>query len=155
MAGALATDSLPYLVPPGGWQDCEKDILTIIEYVLSNYQVDKAKVYLTGLSYGGFGTWFIASKYPDIFAAINPIVGWGHPDLMGPIAQHQLPVWAFSGGRDTSVETKYFFAGLNRLEQLGHTSVQFTIHEDMGHDVWKRVYAGEDIYLWFLSHSKD
>lgn len=154
MAGAEPVDSLPYVTLPKGWDQIEDDLMNMIDHVLANYQADADRVYLTGLSYGGFGTWYIASKHPDTFAAISPIVGWGHPDLMPPIAEAGLPVWAFSGGRDPVVPKKYFLAGLNRLEELGHPEVRYTIEEDMGHDTWKRVYAGEDLYQWLLAHSR-
>ena len=96
-----------------------------------------------------------SSLHPKTWAAIAPIVGWGHPDLMEPIAQYQIPVWVFAGGRDNGVELRYFYAGLNKLEELGHPDVRFTIEADMGHDTWRRVYAGEDLYNWFLSHKKE
>jgi predicted peptidase len=154
MAGAEPVDSLPYVTLPRGWDQIEDDLMNMIDHVLTNYQGDAGRVYLTGLSYGGFGTWYIASKHPDVFAAISPIVGWGHPDLMPPIAEAKLPVWAFSGGRDSVVPKKYFLAGLNKLEALGHPEVRYTIEEDMGHDTWRRVYGGEDLYQWFLKHSR-
>ena len=66
-----------------------------------------------------------------MFAAINPVVGWGHPDLMAPIAEHKIPVWAFCGGRDAVIPCRYFYKGINRLEELGHKNVRFTTHEDM------------------------
>lgn len=141
-------------IPERGWELVEDDLLKIIDKVLNDYQVDKNRLYLTGLSYGGFGTWHMISKHPDLFAAASPIVGWGHPDLMQPIAERNLPLWVFSGGRDGVVEKRFFIPGINRLEELGHTNLRYTIHEDMSHDVWKRVYSGDDIYNWFLHHSK-
>jgi predicted peptidase len=154
MTGAIAADSIPGDVGlADGWNRIEDDLLTMLDLVQANYQADENRVYLSGLSYGGFGTWYMAGKHPERFAAINPIVGWGDPDQMGPIAEYKIPVWAFSGGRDRVVETKYFYAGINKLEELG-LKVRYTIHEDLGHDTWKRVYAGEDIYEWFLSRSK-
>ena len=57
---------------------------------------DQVRVYLTGVSYGGWGTWFLASRHPDAFAAISPIAGWGPPDLMEPVARVNMPVWVFS-----------------------------------------------------------
>ena len=154
MAGAEPIDSLPYITLPKGWDLIETDLMNMIDHVLTNYQADANRVYLTGLSYGGFGTWYIASKHPDVFAAISPIVGWGHPDLMPPIAEAKLTVWAFSGGRDPVVPKKYFLAGLNKLEELGDPEVRYTIEEDMGHDTWKRVYGGEDLYRWLLDHNR-
>lgn len=155
MSGAPLVDSFPVeLTLPMGWEQCENDLIKIIDFAIEKYNADSNSIYLTGLSYGGFGTWYLASKHPEKFAAICPVVGWGHPDLMGPIAKAQLPVWAFSGGRDFVINTKYFYAGLNKLEELGHKNVRYTIHSDMGHDTWRRVYEGDDIYNWFLSHKK-
>ena len=127
--------------------------MDVLAIVLKNYKTDPNRVYLTGLSRGGFGTWAIASRHPDAFAAISPIVGWGYPSEMEPLAKVNMPVWCFAGGRDQSVELKYFYAGMNKLEGLGNTNFRFTIEEDMNHDVWTRVYSGEDIYNWFLQHS--
>ena len=147
------TDELPK--SKDGWNRVEDDLLSILNIVTTKYNADKNRIYLSGLSYGGFGTWYMASKHPELFAAINPIVGWGHPSLMEPIAKYKIPVWTFAGGRDNGDEkVEYFFKGLNKLEELGDPEVLFTIHEDMGHDTWKRVYAGEDIYSWLLKHSK-
>jgi predicted peptidase len=139
---------------PMGWEQVEQDLLGMIARVQADYRTDSQRLYLTGLSYGGFGTWYMASKHPQLFAAIAPVVGWGHPDLMAPIAQAKLPVWAFAGGRDTSVEKKYFYAGINKLEQLGAGELRFTVEEDMGHDTWTRVYSGDDLYSWLLQHTK-
>mgnify|MGYP002276926980 CR=1 FL=1 len=138
--------------PPQGWWKLEEDILLIVESSIEEFNIDRNRIYLTGLSYGGFGTWYIASKHPEMFAAIAPVVGYGHPELMKPIADENLSVWCFSGGRDMVVPQKYFYPGLNELEKLGHSKLRFTTHEDMGHDTWTRVYGGQDIYDWFLLH---
>jgi hypothetical protein len=157
MLGALA-EALPSTStgygPELGWPELETDLLGILDDVVLSRRGDPARVYLTGLSYGGFGTWYLASKHPERFAAIVPIVGYGHPELMPAIAAARLPVWCFAGGRDGSVRVKNFYAGLNRLEELGGTELRFTVEEDMGHDVWARVYGGQDVYAWLLAHSK-
>lgn len=139
---------------PMGWEQVEQDLLGLISHVQQNYRTDIRRLYLTGLSYGGFGTWFMASKHPELFAAAIPVVGWGHPDLMAPIAKANLPIWAFAGGRDTSVPKKFFYVGINKLEALGDSEVHFTVHEDLGHDAWKRIYASKDLYDWLLAHQK-
>ncbi len=156
MAGATPDAALPFGPegPPDGWPRREQDLLTILGQALKEHRADPDRVYLTGLSYGGYGTWTLASRHPQRFAAIAPVVGWGHPDLMPPLAARRMPLWVFAGGRDSGVPVKYFFAGLNALEQLGHEDVRFTVHQDRGHDVWKRVYAGQDLYRWLLSHSQ-
>jgi predicted peptidase len=96
----------------------------------------------------------MASKYPERFAAIVPVVGFAHPDHIPSIANADLPVWCFAGGRDEAVEARYFYPGMNLLEALGHRRFRFTIEADMGHDVWARVYAGQDVYDWMLSHAR-
>jgi poly(3-hydroxybutyrate) depolymerase len=156
MKGAVSEElpsaATPY-GPPMGWPELEADLLAILDDVLANYRGDPSRQYLTGVSYGGFGTWYVASKHPERFAAIVPVVGYGHPDAMGPIAAARLPIWCFAGGRDKAVRLEYFFPGLNRLEALGH-EFRFSVEQDMGHDVWARVYAGNDVYDWMLAHQK-
>lgn len=147
-------DESEYYHPPSGWDQVEEDLMGMLDHVNRTYNTDIKRQYLTGLSYGGFGTWYMASKHPDTFAAISPVVGWGHPDLMEPIAAAKLPIWVFAGGRDATVAPQYFYYGLNKLESLGHTNFYFTNHEDGGHDVWRRIYAGQDLYDWFLKQSK-
>jgi predicted peptidase len=157
MQGAVPETEMPFGEegPSSGWPDYEHELLEMIGFVQDNYRTDLDRLYLTGLSYGGYGTWHFASKHPEMFAAIAPVVGWGHPELMPSLADPPMPIWTFAGGRDGAVQTRHFFAGLNELESLGHPDVRFTIHEDMGHDVWKRVYGGQDIYDWLLSHKQN
>ena len=156
MVGASASEELP-IGPdglPDGWPQLEDDLLIILDQMRALYRTDPSRVYLTGISYGGFGTWYMASKHPDRFAAIAPVVGWGHPDLMPPLAERRIPVWAFAGGRDPAVWSQFFYKGLNALEELEDREgeVRFTIHADAGHDTWRRVYEGQDLYDWLLLH---
>jgi predicted peptidase len=154
MTGAIPAPFLPYDKGglPDGWGVIKEEVMDMLDKTLADYRTNKKQVYLTGLSYGGFGTWILASNYPERFAAIVPVVGWGHPDLMPSIAQAKIPVWCISGGRDNVVQNQFFFAGMNKLEALGHQNIRFTIHEDMEHDVWTRVYGGDDVYNWLLEH---
>ena len=154
MTGATPDPAIPVgpTGPPDGWNLLEADLLQILDDVLGKLRADPRRVYLTGLSYGGFGAWYLASRHPERFAAVCSVVAWGHPDLMPPLAERQMPIWVFAGGRDPVVPVKHFYPGLNRLESLGHENLRFTVHEDMGHDVWARVFGGRDVYDWLLSH---
>jgi predicted peptidase len=156
MAGAVPDAELPFGAegPPNGWPRREQDLLAILDQALERHRIDPDRVYLTGLSYGGFGSWYLASRHPRRFAAVAPVVGWGHPALMAPLAETRMPIWVFAGGRDPAVPVRFFYAGLNELERLGHDGVRFTTHEDGGHDVWKRIYGGRDLYDWLLSHRR-
>jgi predicted peptidase len=139
---------------PDGWERAEDDLLSILTQVQNRFSTDKSRIYLTGLSYGGFGTWYMASRHAHLFAAIAPIVGWGHTSFMQPIADAGLSVWAFAAGRDKAVPISHFYAGMRALEAFGTSEVRFTVHEDMAHDAWKRIYAGDDFYTWLLAHEK-
>jgi predicted peptidase len=139
---------------PNGWQQLDAELLAIVDHVVKDLRGDPRRVYLTGLSSGGFGTWWLANKHPGRFAAIAPVVGYGHPSQAGPIAAAKLPLWQFAGGRDPAVPLRFFFDLMNELEKLGHPEVRFTIHEDLGHFTWMRVYRGQDLYDWFLTRSR-
>jgi predicted peptidase len=139
---------------PGGWQLCEEDLLAILDTVLRDYRTDPDRVYLTGLSYGGHGTWHLGMTYPERWAAIAPICGDGNPQWVGKMAARQLPVWIFQGGRDIRIKPQWIYDVANALEAAGHQSVRLTVHEDLGHDCWTRVYAGQDLYDWFLEHRR-
>lgn len=154
MRGALADPALPHGPegPPKGWPELEQDLIDVLDWVLSRYRADPRRQYASGVSYGGFGTWYMGSKYPERFAALVPVVGYAHPELIPPIAKANVPVWCFAGGRDRAVPVRYFYPALNLLEQLGHERFRFTIEADMGHDVWTRVFAGNDVYEWMLRH---
>jgi predicted peptidase len=139
---------------PGGWQLCETELLGMVDTTLRDYRADPDRVYLTGLSYGGYGTWHLATAHPDRWAAVAPICGGGNPDLAHRLAKAQLPIWIFQGGRDLVIKAEWIYPLANALEQAGHRTVRLTIHEDLGHDSWSRVYAGEDLYHWFLAHRR-
>jgi predicted peptidase len=147
-------DQFPIEGPPSGWNLHDSELVGMVSTTIEKYRGDPRRVYLTGLSYGGFGVWWMASKYPELFAAASPIVGYAHPDLIDSIADAGIPVWCFAGGRDLAVPVGYFYPGMNKLEDLSSAEVRFTVEEDMNHDVWTRVYAGEDIYRWLLSQSR-
>ncbi len=155
MRGAVAAETLPVdeVLTTTGWRKTDPDLMSILDSVLLNYRADKNRVYLTGASMGGFGTWYFASKYPGKFAALVPVVGFPSVEQAEAVARAGIPVWVFSGGRDPAVPTEYFFAGMNRMNELGAT-MRFTTEQDMFHDVWNRVYAGEDVYNWLLQYKK-
>lgn len=152
MNGKLADGKLPDgpQGPVDGWFELGDELIQIVDRTVANYRGDPKRVYLTGLSYGGFGTWDLAARHAQRFAAMAPIVGYGHPAHAAPIAKAKLPVWCIAGGRDGVVPARFFYPVLNELEKLGHTDVRFTNHEDLGHFTWVRAYGGEDLYSWML-----
>ncbi len=140
--------------PVEGWFEIENELIAMVDRTLEDFKGDAKRVYLTGLSYGGFGAWYLASKHATRFAAVVPIVGYGHPAHAAAIAAAKLPVWCFSGGRDPVVPAKYFYAAMNELEKLGASQVRLTNEEDLGHLAWVRVYGGNDVYDWMLKQAR-
>lgn len=136
------------------WTRMEGEVLAMVDATLREFRSDQDRVYLTGLSFGGAGTWHLAMADPNRWAAVAPICGPGDPSRVDRIADAKLPVWVFQGGRDTVVRPERVLETVTALEAAGHPDVRFTVHEDLGHNVWTRVYEGWDLYAWFLAHRR-
>lgn len=141
--------------PPQGWEMVEDEVLAMVDNTVADYRADASRVYLTGLSYGGYGTWFFGSRHPERWAAIAPICGGGDPKMVDRIVAQTLPLWIFHGGRDTTVPVSRSLEMAVALEAAGHPEVRLTVHEDLGHNVWTRVYEGQDLYSWFLRNRRE
>jgi predicted peptidase len=139
---------------PQGWELLEEELLAMVDNTLADYRADAGRVYLSGLSYGGFGTWYLSTHRPERWAAVAPICGGGDPKLVDRMVAQKLPLWIFHGGRDTTVPTHRSVEMAVALEAAGHPEVRFTVHEDLGHNVWTRVYEGQDLYTWFLKNRR-
>ena len=136
------------------WSKMQDEVLAMVDSTLHEYRADADRVYLTGLSFGGAGTWHLAMAVPERWAAIAPICGPGDPALTPSLVQANVPVWVFQGGRDTVVRPERVLETVTALEAAGHPDVRFTVHEDLGHNVWTRVYEGWDLYHWFLAQRR-
>ncbi len=123
----------------------------LIDHVLSDPRIDENRVYLTGLSMGGFGTWNLALRNPDVFAAIAPVCGGGDPSRAYLIAG--LPVWAFHGAKDTVVLPERSEEMIQSIEIAGG-SPRYTVYPEAAHNSWTRTYDNPELYEWFLSHEK-
>jgi len=123
----------------------------LLEEIVDTYRVDESRVYLTGLSMGGFGTWHLAMMFPEKFAAIAPICGGGMPWMAFRIKD--LPVWAFHGAKDEVVPLQRSEEMVEALKKVGG-NVKFTVYPEAGHDSWTETYNNPELYNWFLSHRK-
>ena len=122
----------------------------LLDEIVSKYRIDKRKIYVTGLSMGGYGTWSLATTYPDRFAAIAPICGRGNPEEAGKIAH--LPIWVFHGAKDQTVPIKSSEDMVEALKKAG-SDVKFTVYPEAGHDSWTVTYENPELYDWFLQHT--
>ena len=139
--------------PKNSWWSNELriDVLNVLlDDVVSRYRIDKKRIYVTGLSMGGFGTWSLAAAYPDRFAAIAPICGGGNPQDAASIAH--LPIWVFHGAKDKTVPIKKSEEMVAALKKAG-CKVKFTVYPDAGHNSWTETYNNPALYEWFLKHA--
>ncbi len=141
--------------PRDSWRRMEGEVLAMVDSTVGEFRGDEDRVYLTGLSFGGAGTWHLAMAEPGRWAAIAPICGPGDPSRVDRIADAKTPIWVFQGGRDQVVRPERVLETVTALEAAGHPAVRFTVHEDLGHNVWTRVYEGWDLYGWFLTHRRE
>ncbi|MEH2200691.1 prolyl oligopeptidase family serine peptidase [Nostoc sp.] len=122
---------------------------TLLDEVIASRAVDPDRVYLTGLSMGGYGTWHLAAAQPERFAAIAPICGGGNPQAAGKLKN--LPVWAFHGAKDNVVPLSESEIMVSALK-VHDGNVKFTVYPEANHDSWTQTYNNPELYEWFLQH---
>jgi predicted peptidase len=136
-------------VPAGDIWDADA-LAALLDEVAREFPVDTTRVYVTGLSMGGYGTWDVISHYPEKFAAAIPICGWGNRQIIHKAKN--VPVWAFHGARDTVIpfsRSEEMVSALNQAEG----DAQLTVYHEAGHDAWTETYLKPEIYEWLLKHS--
>lgn len=138
--------------PQGQWWTEKVDVLiNLLDDIVSRYNVDTEKIYLTGLSMGGYGTWTLANAYPEHFAAIAPICGGGEFFMAERLKE--VPVWAFHGAKDNIVPLAKSVEMVNAIKARGGDA-KLTIYPDATHDSWTVTYDNPELYDWFLKHRK-
>ncbi len=138
-------------------------LLALLDDVIKKNRVDEKRVYLTGLSMGGFGTWNLATAFPEKFAAVAPICGggdiinvllashgYGGPEKVN--ALKTLPVWAFHGGKDSVVPHEESERMIAELKKAKVAEVKYTLYPEAQHDSWSETYNNPELYEWFLAH---
>jgi len=123
----------------------------LIKRVISEYKVDVARVYITGLSRGGFGTWELAVEHPGLFAGVVPISARDIP-AVERLASSNL--WIFHGGDDDGVPWQGSQFMFNRLENAG-ANVQLSLYEGVGHNAWDRAYSDPSLWQWLLDQTNE
>jgi predicted peptidase len=124
--------------------------------VVKTYAIDRRRIYLTGLSMGGYGAWHLAEAYPRLFAAMIPICGGTLPNIGFPErikVLKDMPIWVFHGGQDDVVPLKNSQELVDVLTQHGG-NVRFTVYPDAGHDSWTRTYANPEVFAWLLAQKR-
>lgn len=132
------------------WTHQQDALHALLDHALEHYAVDPKRIYLTGLSMGGFGTWFLSMSCPERFAAMVPICGGGEP--YGATLIRDVPIWVFHGAKDRIVPPAESRRMVRALKAVGG-SVKLTIYPEADHDSWTRTYNNPELYDWFLQHS--
>jgi predicted peptidase len=125
------------------------ELVTALEQSL---RIDRDRIYLTGFSLGGYGTWQTAAAFPAVFAAIAPLCGMS--DLADVPRLQDMPVWAFHGARDRNVPLTESRKMADALRRAGG-NVRLTVYPDLAHDCWSVTYRDSRLYLWFLTQKRN
>jgi predicted peptidase len=150
-----AGKDLPFIVlspqcPTGRWWQ-PQELSVLLDEIVEKYKVDKDRIYVTGLSMGGFGTWALAAFSPDRFAALVPICGSGDSSTVRRFAR--LPIWVFHGAKDPVVPLSSSEKMVEALKAL-KSNVKFTVDPEAGHDSWTKAYADPELYEWLLQQKR-
>jgi predicted peptidase len=131
------------------WNDEVEMLISLLDEVCSRYDVNQDRIYLTGLSMGGFGTWALAAAQPERFAAIAPVCGGGL--LYIHLRIKDLPIWIFHGQKDDVVPVYESQKMYEKIKENGG-NVKLTIYPEAEHDSWTQTYNNPELYNWFLEH---
>jgi predicted peptidase len=135
--------------PENGWWPDDL-IGTLLDELEDTYRIDRSRIYLTGLSMGGYATWRLAMLYPDRFAAILPVCGGGDPRNVCSIKH--VPAWVFHGAKDPLVPLRESEVLVDALKACAG-NVKFTVYPEALHDSWTETYNNPEVYNWMLSQS--
>ena len=144
--------------PAGELWDNEP-LLQLLDRMTDKYSVDTNRIYLTGLSMGGYGTWKLGLSHPDKFAAIAPICGGASmiDVILGTWDKkkelEKLPVWAFHGAEDGAVKPKRSRDMIAALKKAGG-SPRYTEYEKVGHNSWEKAYGEEKMHDWLFGQKR-
>lgn len=131
------------------WAAKVESIIQFVEQLIKEYNVDENRVYLTGLSMGGYGTWYTAMARPDLFCAIAPVCGGGMAWCAGVL---KMPVWAFHGAEDETVSVTQTDEMVEQLRK-NNRDVTYTRIDGAGHNIAALAYT-EELLEWLLSKKR-
>ena len=138
----------------GSWRAESPDAaraLAMLAEVEKEFKTDPDRVYLTGLSMGGMGTWSVSMKYPDRFAALVPICGRGDNSQAAKIAK--LPIWCFHGDDDKAVNVEGSRSMIAAIKEAGGEP-KYTEYPGVGHNSWDAAYGTDELYTWLAAQKR-
>ena len=124
----------------------------LIDDLVARHRVDTGRIYLTGLSMGGYGTWALAQRQPERYAAIVPICGGGNAH--DAFKLRDTPTWVFHGALDDVVSADESQRMVDAMQAAGGFP-RFTLYPEAGHDSWTAAYATEELWTWLFAQRRD
>lgn len=157
---AARGDDLPFvLLSPqcpakGSWSDDTRQaqLKRLLDHAEQQYRIDPQRVYVTGLSMGGSGSWSLAAGSPERFAAVAPICGRGNAEDADKLKS--LPIWVFHGDQDRAVPIQRSIDMVQAIKRAGGESIRFTTLEHVGHNSWSSAYALPELWTWMLKQQR-
>jgi len=150
----LAAFILAPQCPEGKYWDSE-ELYLLINKIISENSIDVNRIYLTGLSMGGWGAWNLAYAHPELFAAVVPIAGFvDRVPMIEACKLATIPIRIYHGLHDTIVDVNYSITIYKKIKEC-NKDIKIEIFDDAGHDSWSRVYDNSEIYEWMLLQSKN
>jgi len=125
----------------------------LLDELEKQYAIDNDRIYVTGLSMGGFGTWGLLYHFPDRFAAGVPICGGFDPAAAERFVD--IPIWVFHGAKDAAVKVTMSTDMVEAIHAAGGTRVQLTVYPDLEHDSWTVTYDNMELYQWLLRQRRN
>jgi predicted peptidase len=126
-------------------------VIQLLGSLSREFALDLDRVYLTGQSLGGFGTWDLITKRPELFAAAVPLCGEGAPSR-AQAARH-VPIWVFHGAKDELVPVAGSREMVAALRAVGG-AVKYTEYPEVGHDVWTVAYLERSLSDWLFAQKR-
>ena len=127
------------------------ELMALLDQVEAQLSIDKTRVYVSGMSMGGFGTWRLVADHPERFAAAIPVCGGGKIEWAEKLKS--VPIWAFHGAKDGVVPFKLGKEIVDAI-QLAGGDVKLTVYPKANHDSWTATYENAEIYKWLLRHKR-
>lgn len=125
-------------------------LIELLNDLVKRYQIDEDRIYLTGLSMGGYGSWALAAGHPQRFAAVVPICGGGDPDTADQLKS--LPIWVFHGDSDKAVPLNESVEMVEAIRKVGG-NVKFTVYPGVDHNSWTQTYDNPKLYEWLMQQT--
>lgn len=127
-------------------------VLELVEKTVKEFGLDGARIYVTGMSMGGFATWELITRRPNLFAAALPVCGGGDPDMAARLLR--VPIWVTHNRDDTVVNPQFNRNMMKAFWDLGAKNVRYTEFWEGGHDAWNPTYGRREILDWLFSRRR-